>query len=260
MTQKEDVGIDGLWVKFKKSGDLDLRNQLIVHYSDLVNRVVNRIAVKYMDYMDIDDLIGYGIFGLIDAVEKFDIDRGIKFETYASFRIRGEIIDRIRQQDWIPRSLRAKTRQVERALEELEMKQGRNVSDVELAEYIGISIEELNILMAQMHTSAVLSLDSQILDIVDMSSSELVERAGIPEEHAMAKELKEILGQAIEQLTAREQKIVDLYYYHELTLKEIGMVIGVSESRISQLLSRTLLKLKNKLKGTGLYLKEEDHG
>ena len=98
MTQKEDVGIDGLWVKFKKSGDLDLRNQLIVHYSDLVNRVVNRIAVKYMDYMDIDDLIGYGIFGLIDAVEKFDIDRGIKFETYASFRIRGEIIDRIRQQ------------------------------------------------------------------------------------------------------------------------------------------------------------------
>ena len=133
------------------------------------------------------------------------------------------------------------------------------MSDVELAEYIGISIEELNILMAQMHTSAVLSLDSQILDIVDMSS-ELVERAGIPEEHAMAKELKEILGQAIEQLTAREQKIVDLYYYHELTLKEIGMVIGVSESRISQLLSRTLLKLKNKLKGTGLYLKEEDHG
>ena len=84
MTQKEDVGIDGLWVKFKKSGDLDLRNQLIVHYSDLVNRVVNRIAVKYMDHMDIDDLIGYGIFGLIDAVEKFDIDRGIKFETYAS--------------------------------------------------------------------------------------------------------------------------------------------------------------------------------
>jgi RNA polymerase sigma factor for flagellar operon FliA len=220
---------------------------------------VNRIAIKYMDHMDIDDLIGYGIFGLIDAVEKFDLDRGIKFETYASFRIRGEIIDRIRQQDWIPRSLRAKVRQVERALEELEMKQGRNVPDEELADYMGISLDELNTLMGQMHTSAILSLDSHILDIVGMPS-ELVGSEGIPEEHAVTNELKEILGQAIGQLTEREQKIVDLYYYHELTLKEIGMVIGVSESRVSQLLSRALLKLKNKLKGAGLYLKEEDHG
>ena len=116
MTQKDDVSIENLWIKFKRNGDLQLRNQLIVHYSDLVNRVVNRIAIKYMDHMDIDDLIGYGIFGLIDAVEKFDLDRGIKFETYASFRIRGEIIDRIRQQDWIPRSLRAKVRQVKELL------------------------------------------------------------------------------------------------------------------------------------------------
>lgn len=259
MILKNDGAIESLWIKFKNDGDIQLRNQLIVHYSDLVNRVVNRIAIKYVNYMDIDDLVGYGIFGLIDAIEKFDLSRGIKFETYASFRIRGEIIDRIRQQDWTPRSLRDKARQAERALEELEMKLGRNVSDEELADHMGIKLGELNTLMEQIHTSVIISLDSHILDSIDEPHG-LTGNADAPEEHAIAMEMKGILGQAIEQLTEKEQMIVDLYYFQELTLREIGMVIGVSESRVSQLHSKILLKLKGKLSRTGLYLKEGTHG
>lgn len=247
MIQKDNSDIMNLWILYKKDCDIQYRNQLLVHYSDLVNRVVNRIAVKYGPYIDVDDLIGCGIFGLIDAIEKFDINKGVKFETYASFRIRGEIIDRIRDQDWIPRSLRTRSKEMEKALEELEAKLGRQVQDEELAAYMGITTKELHKLMEQTHSFTLLSLDDQLLGFVE-DSQVMAGNQRTPEDHAIAEELKRILSQAIEQLTEKEQKIISLYYFDELTLKEIGMILGISESRVSQLHSRSLIKIKNKLK------------
>lgn len=246
MLQKDDGDIRDLWIRYKKDKDIGIRNEIIVHYSGLVNRVVNRIAVKYSDYIDVEDLVSYGIFGLIDAIEKYDIDKGVKFETYASFRIRGAIIDEIREQDWIPRSLRTKAKRVEESIEELEMKYGRHVGDEELAHHMGVKIGDLHKLMGQIHSLSVISLDEQIMDMIG-NSPQLTGEETTPEDYAIVEELRRLLSYAIDSLTDNEKKIISLYYFEELTLKEIGMVIGVSESRVSQLHSRALLKLKNKL-------------
>jgi len=175
------------------------------------------------------------------------INKGVKFETYASFRIRGEIIDRIRDQDWIPRSLRTRSKEMEKALEELEAKLGRQVQDEELAAYMGITTKELHKLMEQTHSFTLLSLDDQLLGFVE-DSQVMAGNQRTPEDHAIAEELKRILSQAIEQLTEKEQKIISLYYFDELTLKEIGMILGISESRVSQLHSRSLIKIKKQIK------------
>ncbi len=242
----KDDALRDLWVRYKNSRDTQSRNEIVVHYSSLVNRVVNRIAAKYGDYIDIDDLTGYGIFGLLDAIEKFDIDKGVKFETYASLRIRGAIIDQIRDQDWIPRSLRARAKEIQRAIDEMEMELGRQVEDEELASRMGMTVEELQKIMGQLHSFTILSLDDQILDMIGDSST-LHSEFETPEEYTIAEELKSLLAQAIDELPDKEKKVVSLYYFDELTLKEIGMVIGVSESRVSQLHSRALIKLKNRL-------------
>ena len=246
MIQKND-DIRELWIRYKKDRSTELRNEILIYYTGLVKRVVNRMITKYNDYIDGDDLIGYGIFGLIDAIEKFDIDKGVKFETYASFRIRGSIIDQIREQDWVPRSLRTKAKALEESFEELQIKLGRPVEDEELADHMGITVEELNKLMGQIHSFSILSLDDQILEIVK-APDELTNGSKTPEEHTMVGELKSALSKAIDSLLENERKIVSLYYFEELTLKEIGMIIGVSESRVSQLHSRALIKLKNSLK------------
>lgn len=251
MKQKDDDGIRQLWVKYKKSGDIQLRNQIIEHYSQLVNRVVNRIAPRYSDYIDVDDLLGYGIFGLIDAIEKFDVDKGIKFETYASFRISGAIIDQIREQDWIPRSLRNKAKEVEKFMEELEMKLGRQVQDKELADHMGIPVGELHKLLGQVHSFSIISLDEQILEMIDGTTS--ISDSNSPEEQAMIEEIKRILSEFIDSLPENERMVISLYYFEELTLKEIGMIIGVSESRVSQLHSKALIKLKNMLKRVNVF-------
>ncbi|MFY9176259.1 MAG: FliA/WhiG family RNA polymerase sigma factor [Caldicoprobacterales bacterium] len=252
MIQKDDDGIRQLWIRYKKDRDIQLRNDIIMHYSQLVNRVVNRIAPRYSDYIDIDDLVAYGILGLIDAIEKFDLDKGVKFETYATFRIRGAIIDQIREQDWIPRSLRNKAKDVEEAMEELEMKLGRQVEDEELAKHMGITIEELHRLLGQVHSFSLLSLDEQILEIIG-GPSQLASDSNTPEDHALYEDLKRILSEFIDVLPQKEKMVINLYYYEELTLKEIGMIIGVSESRVSQLHSKALIKLKNMLKRVNVY-------
>ena len=251
MKQIDDDCIRQLWIKYKKNGDVRLRNYLIEHYSQLVNRVVNRIASRYSNYIDIDDLISYGIFGLIDAIEKFDIEKGIKFESYASFRIRGAIIDQIREQDWIPRSLRNKAKEVEKTMEKLEMKLGRQVEDDELANHMGISVEDLHRLLGQVHSFSVMSLDDQILEIA--GSTTLANDNNTPEEQTMIEELKRLLSEFIDTLPEKEKMVINLYYFEELTLKEIGMIIGVSESRVSQLHSKALIKLKNMLKRVNVF-------
>ncbi len=251
MIQKDDDGIRQLWIQYKKNGDVQLRNQIIEYYSQLVNRVVNRIAPRYSDYIDVDDLMGYGIFGLIDAIEKFDIDKGTKFEAYASFRIRGAIIDQIREQDWIPRSLRNKAKEVEKTMEKLEMKLGRQVEDDELANHMGISVEDLHRLLGQVHSFSIMSLDEQVLEII--GNTTLTSDSYTPEEQAVIEELKRILIEFIETLPEKEKKVISLYYFEELTLKEIGMIIGVSESRVSQLHSKALIRLKNMLKRVNVF-------
>lgn len=253
MIQKDDQDLMNLWIKYKKHMDLESRNQIIIHYTPLVKKIVGRLAVKYRDYVDVDDLISYGVLGLIDAVEKFDLEKGAQFETYASFRIRGSIIDEIREQDWVPRNLRTKAKRIEEALEGLEIKLGRQVKEQELAQYLNIPLEELQKVMGQLHSFTVISLEDQILE-VSGSSVHFNETPKTPEEHIMVSELKSLLIQAIDSLDEKEKKIISLYYFDELTLKEIGSVIGVSESRVSQLHTRILMKLKNKLSRFGSIL------
>lgn len=236
-----------LWRKYKIDKDLETRNKIIVHYGMLVKLVVNRLGIKYKDYIDDDDLISYGVLGLMDAVEKYDITRGVKFETYASLRIRGAIIDQIRKQDWIPRNLRKKSKQIEEALFVLENQLGRPPKEEELAEYLSMSSNELYKAMHQLHISAILSFEEQVVE-----SGRRVELPDkdqkTPEEHVLMGELKELLAKAIDSLKEKEQKIVSLYYFDELTFKEIGLVLGISESRVSQLHTRALMKLKKHIK------------
>lgn len=246
MAKKDDGDLMDLWVKYKEHGDVQARNAIIIHYSSLVNRIVNRIIYKYKDYIDYDDLVSYGIFGLIDAINKFDINKGIKFETYGSYRIRGAIVDQIRELDWIPRNLRTKAKNIEEAFEKLEMKLGRQASELEIAQYLGMGLDELQKSMGEIHTFSILSLDEQIMKAMGNSIHFKSNRA-TPEEDLVVEDIKNGLSQAINLLDENEKNIINLYYFEELTLREIGGIIGVSESRVSQIHSRSLIKLKNKL-------------
>jgi len=236
----------GLWRKYKMNGDLNSRNKLITYYSYLVRLVVNRLSIKYKDYVDDDDLFGYGILGLMDALEKYDMGKGIKFETYASYRIRGAIIDQIRRQDWVPRNLRKKSKQLEEALFELENKLGRPPAEEELALHLSMTVEEVHEIINQLHLFTVLSFEEQIIE--SKTRLELLDdNSETPEESVLINELKESLAKAIDSLKENEKKIVSLYYYDQLTFKEIGIVLGISESRVSQLHTRALMKLKRQL-------------
>jgi len=161
---RDEQELADLWRRYKVEKDLESRNKLITHYGLLVKLVVNRLGVKYKNYVDNDDLISYGILGLMDAVEKYDITKGIKFETYASYRIRGAIIDHIRQQDWVPRNLRMKSKQLEEAIFELENKLGRPPKDEELAQHLSITLEDVYKITNQLHLSTMLSFEEQIIE------------------------------------------------------------------------------------------------
>lgn len=235
-----------LWHKYKTDKDLSSRNKLIVHYAFLVKLVVNRLGIKYRDYIEEDDLSSYGILGLMDAIDKYDISKGIKFETYASYRIRGAIIDQIRKQDWIPRNLRSKYKKIEKAIFELENRLGRSPKEEEVAEHLSIDVEDIKKVAGQLHLFTVLSFEEQIVDS-KIALEPTYENQKTPEEHILTDELKQLLARAIESLTENEQKIISLYYFDELTLKEIGLILGVSESRVSQLHTRALMKLRRKM-------------
>lgn len=235
-----------LWQKYKTEKDLNSRNKLVMHYAFLVKLVVNRLGIKYKDYIEEDDLNSYGILGLMDAIEKYDINKGIKFETYASYRIRGAIIDQIRKQDWVPRNLRSKSKKVEDAILELENRLGRPPKEEEIAEHLSMSVEDIKKIINQLHIFTLLSFEEQIAN-AKVASKLSYEDHKTPEEYILTDELKRLLAQAIESLTDNERKIISLYYFHELTLKEIGLVLGVSESRVSQLHTRALMKLKRKM-------------
>lgn len=237
-----------LWEEYEKTKSPKIREQIIIEYAPLVKLVAGRLNM-YLGYnVEYDDLVGYGVFGLIDAIDKFDFDKAVKFETYASLRIRGAILDHIRKMDWIPRTVRQKQKKIDQAMREIELSTGRAATDEEIAKALDISLNELNEWQSQSKADNLVSLNEYIeqgseieMDPVHNSHFEQPERVVEQEE------LKKILAESFDSLTEKEKKVVLLYYYEELTLKEISKVLEVSESRISQLHTKALQKLKKKL-------------
>lgn len=241
------------WGQYKEEGSTEARDRLILHYSPLVKYVAGRVAVGLPANIEQADLISYGIFGLIDAIEKYDPERGIKFETYAISRIRGSIIDELRAIDWVPRSVRFKAREVEKAYTNLENKLKRPPSDAEIAEEMDVTLDELNHIYTQLSTVSLVALDELMsvegergdkLSLVE--TLEDTKTAG-PVESVETEELKAILGNAINRLPEREKIVVTLYYYEGLTLAEIGQVLGVTESRVCQMHTKAVLGLRGKI-------------
>ena len=244
-----------LWDAYSKNRTAALREQIIIEYAPLVKMVAGRLNM-YLGYnVEYDDLVGYGVFGLIDAIDKFDYCKGIKFETYASLRIRGSILDQIRKMDWIPRSLRQKQKKIDAAMNKLEVELGRPATDEEIAKEIGISEEELLNWQGQSNVSNIVSFDEYIevggeKGVEPMKSNPFQQ----PEAVVEKEELKRLLKESLEVLTDKEKKVILLYYYEELNLKEISRVLEVTESRVSQLHTKALQKMKAKLGNTAGYV------
>jgi len=237
-----------IWKKYQETRDPALRETLILMYSHLVKYVAGRLNIYFGSNVEYEDLVSYGVFGLIDAIDKYDMNKGVKFETYASLRIRGAIIDSIREMDWVPRSLRQKCKELEKAYWEVENELGRSATDRDIAEKLNISVEELHKLLNEVNVTSPISLEDfleQNYEIgVEPTSGKRQDR---PEYEAELNELSEILGNAIDKLPEKEKMVLTLYYYEELTLKEISAIMKVSESRISQLHTKAIMRLRGKL-------------
>jgi len=237
-----------LWEDYAKTGSPELREKIILEYAPLVKVVAGRLSM-YLGYnVEYDDLVSYGIFGLIDAIDKFDATKAVKFETYASLRIRGSILDQIRKMDWIPRTVRQRQKQITNAIKEIEMETGKNATDEEIAEKLGITGEEYDEWQSQMKVTNLVSLEEFVEQGSDVADGNGISaKIDKPEEAIEKEELKKVLAEALSQLTEKEQKVILLYYYEDLTLKEISNILDVSESRVSQLHTKALAKMKVKM-------------
>lgn len=238
-----------LWTEYTRNKSTEHRDALILEYAGLVKIVAGRLNM-YLGYaVEMDDLVGYGIFGLIDAIEKFDNLKGVKFETYASLRIRGAILDQIRKMDWIPRTLRQKQKKLEQAVAQIEARTGRMATEEEIAEELEISVEEAVNWQNQTKVANLVSLDEYIEQGSEIKADPQNHSSHFeqPEQVVEKQELKAQLMKALEDLTENERKVIVLYYFEELTLKEISKVLEVSESRISQLHTKALQKMKKRL-------------
>jgi RNA polymerase sigma factor for flagellar operon FliA len=246
----------GLWREYRRSRDQDLRDRLILTYAPLVKFVAGRLGSGLPAHVEENDLVSYGLLGLIGAIERYDPDRDVKFETYAIARIKGSIIDELRALDWVPRSVRSRARDIERAITALEAKLHRAPTDEEIAQRLGITQGELEDSLTDISRSSIAALD-ELWTISSASGDqvslmETIEDPQGPEpQSALAQtELREALGEAIARLPEREKLVITLYYYEELTLREIGEVLGVTESRVSQLHTKAILRLKARLAGS----------
>jgi RNA polymerase sigma factor for flagellar operon FliA len=237
-----------IWKKYQETRDPAIRETLILTYSHLIKYIAGRLNIYFGSNVEYEDLVSFGVFGLIDAIDKFDLNKGVKFETYASLRIRGAIIDSIREMDWVPRSLRQKCKELEKAYWEVENELGRSATDRDIAEKLNKSVEELHKLLNEVNVSSLISLEDfleQNYEIgMEPTSGSKQDR---PEYEAELNELSEILGNAIDKLPEKEKMVLTLYYYEELTLKEISAIMKVSESRISQLHTKAIMRLRGKL-------------
>jgi len=245
--------VEEAWEEYKSTGSLEAREKLILFYVPLVKYVAGRVSVGLPSNVDFDDLVSYGIFGLVDAVEKFDRSRGVKFETYAVARIRGAVIDGLRSVDWVPRSVRQKARELEQTVAELEATLGRPATDAEVSEALSISVEAYYELLAEVKGISLASLDEVWVGDPDEESKlrygQMIEDpvSEDPTLRVEDVEVKRVLTEAIDQLPERERLVVALYYYEGLTLKEIGEVLGVSESRVSQIHTKAIVRLRGRL-------------
>lgn len=252
--RKGQNNLSRFWQNYKESKDKNARDVLIEEYIPLVKYVAGRLAINLPSSVDSGDLESFGFFGLLDAIEKFDHTREVKFETYASTRIRGAIIDGLRSMDWVPRSTRSKARELERAIFELTNNLGRNPSDREIAVALDLPTERYYELLDEVKAVNLFSLDESMaakdsddnLKILDLVS----DQEQRPEEIVLQSETIAELAAAVAQLTEREQLVLSLYYQDELTLKEIGHVLNVSESRVSQIHTKVILSLRGKFKQT----------
>ncbi len=243
-----------LWRAYRSTGDRRLRDRLILTYAPLVKFVAGRLGAGLPQHVDEQDLVSYGLLGLIGAIERFDPEREIKFETYAISRIRGAIIDELRSLDWVPRSVRTRAREIERAMAELERTLMRAPTDEEVSAKLGISTDELETALAEISRTSIAAIDDlwtpqtggDPIAVIDTIADAT---APNPEFSLEETESKEALAEAIARLPEREKMVVTLYYYEELTLREIGEVLGVTESRVSQLHTKAVLRLKARLGG-----------
>ncbi len=254
MEKVKETEIVELWHAFKGTNSQDARDKLILHYSPLVKYVAGRVSASLPQMIENGDLVSYGIFGLIDAIEKFDLERRIKFETYAMSRIKGAIIDELRAMDWVPRSVRSKAKDLENAMIRLENRFKRVPTDEEVAEELSISISDLHGILTQISYTSMIALEEQwsvgsnredkvsLIEMIEDKST-----IGPMDRFELA-EMKVILSNAIERLPDREKTVIALYYYENLTIREIGEVLGVTESRISQLHTKAIMRLKAKLR------------
>ena len=242
------VDKEKLWDAYRKKPTQELREQLIIEYAPLVKLVAGRLSMYLGHNVEYDDLVSYGIFGLIDAIDKFDLAKNVKFETYASLRIRGAILDQIRKMDWIPRTVRHRQRKMDEAIKQIEMRTGKNATDEELARELGLTEDELCNWQSQMKVTNVVSLnefeENGPEPVIDTSNKSHFAQ---PEDVVEEAELKETLVAALDLLTEKERKVIELYYYEEMTLKEISKILEVSESRVSQLHTKGLLKMRKRM-------------
>lgn len=248
-----DVDSDALWVDYKKTHSPETREKVILHYAPLVKYVAGRVSTGLPPSVEFGDLVSYGVFGLLDAIEKFDPTRGIKFETYAIARIKGAIIDELRAEDWVPRSVRFKAREIERAYMALEGDLRRVPTDEEVAEKMGISVAEYLNLLSKMTLVSLVALDELWTVSGDrpdkISLADIVEDVKVkdPSKSFEIEEMKDMIADSINRLPERERIVVTLYYFEGLTMREIGEVLTVTESRVCQMHTKAILRLRARL-------------
>jgi RNA polymerase sigma factor for flagellar operon FliA len=237
-----------LWDNYIRTKDIKIREELIIKYLYLVKFVAGRLYTNYGNNVEYDDLVSYGVFGLIDAIEKYDTARGVKFDTYAQLRIKGAIIDYLREIDWLPRSIRQKAKELEKAYYDLENELGRPANDEEVASRLSVSVEDFQKKIQYISTYSIVSLDDLLEQkrefANDESNNEMNPGAAIEKDV-----LRNIIIETINTLPEKENRVVTLYYYEELTYKEIGKLLSISESRVSQLHTKAIIRLKSKISG-----------
>lgn len=252
LSRPDPLEEEELWQSYLNSRDVAIRERFIKQYAPLVKYVAGKIAVNISTQVEFDDLVGYGIFGLIDAIEKYDPGKHVKFKTYAVTRIRGAIFDELRALDWIPRSVRQKAREIEKSIAETEARLGRTATDQEIACSLGVTEEEFARDMLAISGTAILSLNDVWHSGIEdeqlcLGDSIEAPQSFCPDLPAEREAIREVVVQAIRELPEKERTVLVLYYYEDLTLREIGHVLGVTESRISQLHTKAIIRLRARL-------------